>query len=98
MGVDDQFPRQQLVKRSFDRRTRPFRGKRRERKQRSDARFALSQAYTRFNSTVEPELIDASIYEINAIESRYNYLLRVLKQQNAAAAYQPLTEGGTTWI
>lgn len=64
----------------------------------SDVRFALSQAYTRFNSTVEPELIDASIYEINAIESRYNYLLRILKQQEATAAYKPLTEGVTTWI
>ena len=34
----------------------------------SDARIALAQAYTRFNTTVEDELVDACVFEINALQ------------------------------
>jgi len=63
----------------------------------SDVRFALSQAYTHFNNTVESELIDAAIYEISSLEAQYNYLLRLLKEQQADAVCTPLTEGVVTW-
>ena len=37
---------------------------------------ALKDAYTRFNCVCDSELIEASIYEISALKSRCNYLLR----------------------
>jgi len=64
----------------------------------SDTRFALSQAYVRFNNTAEPELIEAAIYEINAIEARYSFLLRRLKQQRATAAFSPTFKERCTWL
>lgn len=63
----------------------------------SDTRTALAAAYMRFNSTAEPELIDAAIYEINSVQSQYNYLLRIIKEHDAEAACKPLTEGVVTW-
>ena len=41
---------------------------------------ALKDAYTRFNCVCDSELIEASIYEISALKSRCNYLLRRIKQ------------------
>lgn len=64
----------------------------------NDARFDLHQAHARFNDTVESELIDACIYEINAVESRYNYLLRMIKERGGAAAAIAYTEGNVTWV
>ena len=64
----------------------------------SEMRFALSQAYTRFNSAVEPELVDACVFEINAIQSRYNYLLRVIKERGGEAEYRICSEGVCSWI
>lgn len=40
---------------------------------------ALQRAYDKFNFVTEPDLIEASIYDINALRSRYDYLLRRLK-------------------
>lgn len=64
----------------------------------NDTRFALRQANARFNATVEPELVDACIYEINAVESRYNYLLRIIKERGGEAAAVTYTEGNVTWV
>ena len=63
----------------------------------SDARFALAQAYTRFDNTTEPELVDACIFEINALQSRYSYLLRLIKESGGVAAAKLYTEGAVTW-
>ena len=41
----------------------------------------LQGAYQRFDYLCEPELIEACIFEINALKARYNYLLRCLKEQ-----------------
>lgn len=41
---------------------------------------ALKEAYTRFDYVCDSELIDACIYEINALKARSNYLLRRIKQ------------------
>ena len=64
----------------------------------SDTRFALSQAYAYFNRVTEPELVDASIFEIRAAQSRYNYLLRVIKERGGIAACKAYTEGVTSWV
>lgn len=42
-------------------------------------RSDLDRAYELFNSTSDPVLVDASIYEINALRSRYNYKLKGIK-------------------
>ncbi len=42
----------------------------------------LAAAQNEFNSTSEPELIEASVYEINSLNSRYAYLLRRAKELN----------------
>lgn len=46
---------------------------------------ALKCAYDKFNYVTEPELIEASIYEISALKARYSYLLRCIKEQEPAA-------------
>ena len=46
---------------------------------------ALTCAYDKFNYVTEPELIEASIYEISALKARYSYLLRCIKEQEPAA-------------
>ena len=56
-------------------------------------RCDLAAAYARFDYTTEPELIDACICEIGAVEARYGYLLRCIKALGAKAACVPFTEG-----
>lgn len=63
----------------------------------SDTRFALAQAYVRFDNTTEPELVDACIFELNALQSRYNYLLRLVKESGGIAASRIYSEGAVTW-
>ena len=38
-------------------------------------RYALEIAYAGFDNAVEPDLIDSYIYEINALQKRYDHLL-----------------------
>ena len=64
----------------------------------SDTRFALAQAYDRFNAVCEPELVDSCVYEINAVLSRYNYLLRLVKESGGIAASRIYSEGAVTWV
>ena len=40
---------------------------------------SLSSAYSTFNHTLDPELLEASILEIRALQSRYSSALRGLK-------------------
>ena len=53
----------------------------------SDLRDALAAAYMRFDAAIEPELVDACVYEINAAQSRYNYHLRLIKERGGEAAF-----------
>lgn len=62
------------------------------------AQEALALAYARFDNAVEPELVDAAIFEINALRARCGYLLRRLKEGGAQAAVCPVTEGAVTWV
>ena len=43
-------------------------------------RLQIHQAYTGFNSTEDPDLIESYVFEINALQSRYTYLLRQVKE------------------
>ena len=63
----------------------------------SDTRFALSQAFERFNNTTESELLDACIFEISATQARYNYLLRIIKERGGKSACKCYTEGASSW-
>ena len=63
----------------------------------SDTRFALSQAYARFNAVCEPELVDSCVYEINAELSRYDYLLRQIKERGGEAVCKTCSEGVAKW-
>ena len=45
----------------------------------SHTRALINQAYGGFNSTCDSDLIESYVYEINALQARYNYLLRRFK-------------------
>lgn len=48
-----------------------------------DTRAQLNHAYAQFNFYSDPDLIDACVYEINALQSRYSYYVRQVKQLEA---------------
>jgi len=39
-------------------------------------RSSLDEAYTQFNSTTDPDSLDACIFEISALRSRFNTALK----------------------
>lgn len=45
-------------------------------------KIALEAAYSNFENVVDPDLIDSCIYEMNAIQNRYKYLLKQAKACN----------------
>lgn len=45
----------------------------------ADTRRLLNQAYQGFNSHSDPDLVESFVYEINALQSRYSYLVRRMK-------------------
>ena len=55
-----------------------------------DLKQALETTNSNFENTCDPDLIDSSIYEVNAVQQRYKYLLRQIKsdETDAAAAAQ----------
>ena len=42
-------------------------------------KLELESAYSHFENVVDPDLISSSIYQINSIQERYKYLLKLLK-------------------
>ncbi len=46
-------------------------------------REELRWARNAFNNAVEPELVEACVYEINALQARYAYFLRQAREQKA---------------
>lgn len=42
-------------------------------------KLALESAYSNFENVVDPDLIDCYIYEVNAVQKRYKFLLRQAK-------------------
>ena len=49
-------------------------------------KIELETAYSNFENVTDPDLIDSSIYEVNAVQQRYKYLLRQIKSDEADAA------------
>ena len=37
---------------------------------------ALDDAYSNFEQVVDPDLVDSYIYEVNAVQKRYHFLLK----------------------
>lgn len=50
----------------------------------------LENAYATFENMVEPDLIDASIYEVKAVQMRYQLLLARVKQIEDSYTKNPL--------
>ncbi len=46
-------------------------------------RVQLNHAYAQFNCYSDPDLVDACVYEINALQSRYSYFVRQVKRLDA---------------
>ena len=46
-------------------------------------RVQINQAYCGFDTAHDPELVESFVYEINALQSRYSYLLRRIKELEA---------------
>lgn len=44
-----------------------------------DTRYQLRRTYLQFNSTDDPDLIEAALFEIKAHQARHCYLLRQIK-------------------
>lgn len=47
---------------------------------------ALMRAYDGFNRAADSDLIESYVYEINALQHRYSYLLRQVRQLEGAPA------------
>ena len=50
----------------------------------ASTRTLINQAYGGFNSANDSDLIESYVFEINALQSRYNYLLRRVKEMEFA--------------
>lgn len=50
----------------------------------ADTRVLINQAYSGFNSANDEDLIESFVFEINALQSRYSYLLRRIKELEAS--------------
>ena len=46
----------------------------------AQTRVLINQAYSGFNTAQDPELIESFVFEINALQCRYSYLLRRVKE------------------
>lgn len=55
----------------------------------------LDSAYANFQNVVDPDLIDSYIYEVNAMQLRYKFLLGRLKQIEDSYAKNPLEVSGS---
>lgn len=45
----------------------------------------IEAAKSRFNSQIDEGLIEATIFELQSLESKYNYLCRLAKEEKATA-------------
>ena len=65
----------------FRKRTDPIQMERQELvEELRSASMQLQRTYAHFDRTADPDLIDACVYEINALQARYSYLLRRVKE------------------
>lgn len=48
------------------------------------ARYDLALAYDNFQNAMDPDMIDSCIYQVNALQMRYKFLLTRVKQLSPA--------------
>lgn len=58
------------------------------REQLSETRCAMETAYSNFENVLDPDLIDCYIYELNAAQKRYKFLLARAKQLEQARPFE----------
>lgn len=65
----------------FRRRTRPIRSDQLSQLQGciENVRLELNRAYTAFNMADDEDWVEACVFEINALQARYNYLVKQVK-------------------
>ena len=56
-----------------------FHARRRRNDPAAEERRLLNQAYCGFNTHSDPDLVESYVFEINALQSRYSYLVRRMK-------------------
>ena len=49
---------------------------------------ALDDAYTNFEQVVDPDLVDSYIYEVNAVQKRYHFLLKQVQMMDLQNAIE----------
>ena len=76
----------QSIRKASLRRRDPAREEERQELMRSlsHTRTLINQAYGGFNSASDSDLIESYVFEINALQARYNYLLRRVKDLEGA--------------
>ena len=52
----------------------------------ASTRTLIQQAYGGFNTVSDSDLIESYVFEINALQARYSYLLRRVKELDGDAA------------
>ena len=45
-------------------------------------KIAMEAAYSNFQNVIDPDMIDSCIYEMNAVQNRYKFLLKQAKETN----------------
>ena len=50
-----------------------------------ETKILIAQAYAGFNSAADQELVESYVYEIQALQARYSYLLRQRKAYDVSA-------------
>lgn len=58
----------------------------------------LALAYDRFDQAAEPELVESCIYEIKAINARFSYLYRVIRERTGEVVAAAAQEGEKAWV
>ena len=59
----------------------PFRGRKNLRREIERSKTAIDSARNHFEQVIDPTLIDCYIYELNAAQLRYQFLLRRFKSR-----------------
>ena len=49
---------------------------------------ALDDAYSNFEQVVDPDLVDSYIYEVNAVQKRYHFLLKQVQMLDLQEAIE----------
>jgi hypothetical protein len=49
-------------------------------------KIAMEAAFSNFQNVVDPDLIDSCIYELNAVQNRYKFLLKQVKASEIISA------------